>query len=271
LLIVSNNLPFDIRFSRNKPLIAEKTGGITTGLNAFYNYLHCRWIGWSGNENIEFGEDQQKKISRLYAGKNCHPVELDEEEILNHYHGFCNQTLWPLFHYFTQYSVFNDDWWESYRQVNMKFAEKVLSIAEKGDKIWIHDYQLMLVPALIREANPDLSIGFFMHIPFPSFEIFRILPWRRELVEGILGADLVAFHSFDYERHFMSCVRRILGHDNILNTVRINERVIKIDNFPMGIDFENVRYQASRHIYRGKKREDKRIRAPFRVQERRKR
>ncbi len=248
LIIVSNKLPFEITEQDGYPGLTEKTGGISGSLNAFYNYLHCSWVGWTGNENISLNDEQKNDIYGRYVKENCHPVELTGDEICNYHYGFCNQTIWPLFHYFTEYSEFNPDYWSGYVDVNRKFANKVLEVARKGDKIWVHDYHLMLVPKMIRDENPDLSIGFFMHIPFPSFEIFRIFPWRRELVEGILGADLVGFHTFDYERHFMSCLRRLLGYDNILNTVKMDERTIKIDNFPMGINFKQIQKDASAYL-----------------------
>ena len=244
LIIVSNKLPFEIGDQDGLPCLTEKTGGISGSLNAFYKYLQCSWIGWTGNENFQPNDDQGKKFYKKFEEENCHPIELTGEEICNYHYGFCNQTIWPLFHYFTEYSEFNPDFWANYIKVNQKFAFKVLEVAKEGDKIWVHDYHLMLLPKMIRDLNPDLSIGFFLHIPFPSFEIFRIFPWRKELLEGILGADLIGFHTFDYERHFMSCVRRLLGYDNILNTVKMDERVIKIDNFPMGIDFDQIQKEA---------------------------
>jgi trehalose-phosphatase len=244
LIIVSARLPFEIVGNGTDRDIKNRAGGISPGLNAFYRYLSCSWVGWDGNENISISEKQKSIIDKKFKQQKCFPVELDADEISNYYYGFCNRTIWPLFHYFAQLSELNTDFWDYYCQVNGKFAGKVLEIAEDGDKIWVHDFHLMLVPRMVREVNPNLSIGFFMHIPFPSYEIFRILPWRRELVEGMLGADLVGFHSFDYERHFMSSVRRLLGYDNILNTVRLEERVVKIDNFPMGINFESVRQEA---------------------------
>ncbi len=245
LIIVSNKLPYEIIDQKGEPRITEKRGGITNSLNTFYKYLQCTWVGWTGNENIDLTNKQRNEIHKQYKKENCRPIELNKNEILKYHYGFCNQTIWPLFHYFTQYSDLNPEYWQNYKSVNLKFAEKVLKVAKKGDKIWIHDFHLMLVPAMIRKGNPDLSIGFFMHIPFPSFEILRILPWSRELVEGMLGADLVGFNTFDYERHFMSSVRRLLGYDTILNTVKIDERVIKIDNFPIGIDFKNIQKEAS--------------------------
>ena len=244
LIIVSNQLPFEITGNEEQPVLKNKTGGIAASLNALYRHHKCSWVGWTGNESLHLDTSRKESIYEQYAKEKCYPVELTEKEILKSHYGFCNRTIWPLFHYFTQYSELNPEFWEHYLTVNRKYASRVLEFAEKGDKVWVHDFHLMLVPKMIRDINPDLSIGFFMHIPFPSFEIFRILPWRRELVEGMLGADLIGFHSFDYERHFMSSVRRLLGYESVLNTVKMNERVIKVDNFPMGIDYDGIRQKA---------------------------
>lgn len=238
LIIVSNKLPFEVVKVDGKVDVIEKSTRIPNKLNVFYKLKDCVWVGWTGNENVSLSDDEKETVYKKLKAENCNPIELSDEEISMHHYGFCNATLWPIFHYFSQYSEFNDDFWSSYKAVNQKFAEMVLRVAKKGDTIWVHDYHLLLLPKLLRDARPDLTIGFFLHIPFPSFEIFRILPWRREIVEGMLGADLIGFHTFDYERHFMSSVRRLLGYDNVLNTVKLDERVVKIDNFPMGIDYE---------------------------------
>jgi trehalose 6-phosphate synthase/phosphatase len=244
LIIVSSKLPFEIISGKDHSRISAAAGRISGSLNAFYRYQECSWVGWPGPETMMMDERQKKTLYEEYRKKKCHPVDLSEDEISKYYDGFCNHTIWPLFHYFPHYSELNPGYWDQYRIVNRKFALKVLEYAEKGDRVWVHDFHLMLAPKMIRDANPGLSIGFFMHIPFPSFEVFRILPWRRELVEGILGADLIGFHSFDYERHFMSSVRRLLGYDSVLNMVRFDERVVKIDNFPLGIDYDKIRTEA---------------------------
>ena len=244
LIIVANKLPFEISMKDDQPVIISKSVGVSESLNAFFRHLECTWVGWTGNEDIQLEAGQKKEVHEKLRMEKCHAIELNEQEIRNYHYGFCNRTIWPLFHYFMQYSELNPEFWEYYRKVNRKFAFKVLEYAEKGDNIWVHDFHLMLVPKMIRDANPDLSIGFFMHIPFPSFEVFRILPWRNEIVEGILGSDLVGFHSFDYERHFMSSARRLLGYESILNTIKYDERVVKVDNFPMGINYERVRNEA---------------------------
>ncbi|MFO8001396.1 MAG: bifunctional alpha,alpha-trehalose-phosphate synthase (UDP-forming)/trehalose-phosphatase, partial [Marinilabilia sp.] len=162
--------------------------------------------------------------------------------------GFCNRTIWPLFHYFTQYVDYTPEFWDSYVEVNQKFADKALEVAEEGDFVWVHDYQLMLVPGMIKAKRPDITIGFFLHIPFPSYEVFRILPWRNELLGGLLGADLIGFHTYDYERHFLSSVRRLFGYEINFNQIYIEERILLVDAFPMGIDYDKFHDTAQKTI-----------------------
>ncbi len=237
LIIVSNKLPLEIKKEKEKVFVTQKAVRIPNKLNTYYSMKDCLWVGWPGEEVQEINNNEKEKIYNDFEKELCFPVELTPDEIKYHYYGFCNATLWPLFHYFTQHSEFNIEYWEYYQRANIKYADEILKIAKPNDTIWIQDYHLLLLPKLLRDAMPELTIGFFLHIPFPSYEVLRILPWRREIVEGMLGADLVGFHTFDYERHFMSSVRRLLGYDNILNTVKLNERVVKFDNFPMGIDY----------------------------------
>jgi trehalose 6-phosphate synthase/phosphatase len=165
-------------------------------------------------------------------------VDIDSYAIEGYYEGFSNQTLWPLFHYFPQYATFDDTQWAVYRDVNRSFADVVLEVAGPDDVIWVHDYHLMLLPALIRRELPEASIGYFLHIPFPSFETFRLLPWREELLDGLMGADLVGFHTYDYGKHFLASVRHLLGHDHSAGQINAGRRLVKVDSFPMGIDFE---------------------------------
>jgi len=134
--------------------------------------------------------------------------------------------------------VYSQSLWQSYQRANEVFCDAVASIWEQGDDIWVHDYHLMLLPRLLRQRLRGATIGFFLHIPFPSLEIFRLLPWRKELLEGILGADLVGFHTYDYAGHFLSSVRYLLGHDSVMGKITAGERVVKVDAFPVGIDYE---------------------------------
>ena len=139
------------------------------------------------------------------------------------YGGFCNDLIWPLFHYFPSFSVFNNEYYTAYEEANARFCEEILKIVKPGDFIWVHDYQLMLLPEMIRAKVPDATIGFFLHIPFPSFEIFRLLPriWREAIINGMLGADLIGFHTHDYAQHFIKSVKRTTGyecHQNVIYT-----------------------------------------------------
>src|SRR5690606_35632579 len=134
-----------------------------------------------------------------------------------------------------------------YKVVNQKFADVVLEHVNDGDTIWVHDYQLLLVPQLIKEKKPDVTIGFFLHIPFPSYEIFRVFPWREDLLKGMLGADLIGFHTYDYERHYLSSAKRILRLEMKFNDIIYDDRIVKVDSFPMGIDYDKFHKAATAH------------------------
>jgi trehalose 6-phosphate synthase/phosphatase len=160
------------------------------------------------------------------------------------YHGFCNSTIWPLFHYFPTYAKFDENYWLQYVKVNEVFRDSLLKVVQPNDTVWIHDYHLMLLPRLLREKMPDVPIGFFLHTPFPSYDMFRTLPtrWRREILEGILGADLIGFHTIDYTQHFLRCILRILGIEHNFGQVLIDgERAARVDTFPMGIHYRQIR------------------------------
>ena len=156
------------------------------------------------------------------------------------YGGFCNDLIWPLFHYFTSYGVFNKDYYQAYEEANLIYCEELLKVIKPGDFIWIHDYHLMRLPEMIRSKCPDASIGFFLHIPFPSFEIFRLLPrqWRASIINGLLGADLIGFHTHDYTQHFIKCVKRTTGFEIHQNIIYTNNKRVKADAFPIGIDYD---------------------------------
>jgi trehalose 6-phosphate synthase/phosphatase len=180
----------------------------------------------------------------------CASVSLTEKDVELFYGGFSNNTIWPLFHYFGEYTVIKQEYWKSYVEVNRKFAKVILKNLKAGDKIWVHDYHLLLLPQMLKEKMPNVSIGFFLHIPFPSFEIFRTLPWRNELLRGMLGADLIGFHTFDYKRHFMSAVKRLLGLETQFNQVFINNRTASVQAFPMGIDYEKFHEESKQQLSR---------------------
>lgn len=238
LLIVSNRLPVTIEKKGGGLNFRHSAGGLATGLGAFYREYDSLWIGWPGIIRERIKEKERSIKAKLISDFGCYPVFLSQRDIERFYHGFSNKTLWPISHYFTQYANYNNDFWEAYKQVNELFSKAVIEIAKKDDIIWIHDYHLMLVPKLIRERLSEATIGFFHHIPFPSFEIFRLLPWRKEILEGLLGADLVGFHTYDYARHFLGSVHRLLGYEHTLDQISTDDRIVRVDPFPMGIDYE---------------------------------
>ena len=239
LLIVSNRLPVSIEKRKSDFLFRPSAGGLATGLGSFYKSYDSLWIGWPGITWDKTRNNERKEIEgRLRSKFNCLPVFLTQNQIEKYYHGFSNKTVWPLFHYFIQYVIHNKGFWETYKRVNELFSEEVLGIAKEGDTIWIHDYHLMLLPALVRQKLPNATIGFFHHIPFPSFEIFRLLPWRREIAEGLVGAEVIGFHTDDYTRHFLSTVHRLLGYEYSLGQIHVHDRIIRVDAFPMGIAFD---------------------------------
>ncbi len=238
LILVSNRLPLNITKGRAGLRFHTSVGGLATGLRCFCRSHQSRWIGWCGIAEDLISESDRRQIQQKLAQQHCHPVFLNSEEMQNFYEGFCNATIWPLFHYFPLHTVYEKRYWTGYKQVNERFCRAVTDVAEPGDSIWIHDYQLMLLPQLVRRELPDCNIGFFLHIPFPSFEIFRLLPWRRELLQGLLGADLLGFHTYDYVRHFLSSTTRLLGAEHSMGLLNIGERVLKVDAFPMGIDYD---------------------------------
>lgn len=235
-IIVSNRLPVSIQKKSEKLLYASSAGGLATGLGSIYKQGENVWLGWPG---MYLTKDSEKdEVKSELKKENMAPVFLTKNDIEKYYEGFSNTTIWPLFHYFPRFAVFDDDLWSVYRRVNALFAEEVLKIAKDDDVLWIHDYQLLLLPSMIRQALPNATIGFFQHIPFPSFEMFRMLPWRHQLLHGMLGADLIGFHTYDDVRHFLSSVSRIIGIDNKMGELRFEDRICDVDSFPMGIDYE---------------------------------
>ncbi|UCE06418.1 MAG: bifunctional alpha,alpha-trehalose-phosphate synthase (UDP-forming)/trehalose-phosphatase [bacterium] len=236
MLIVSNRLPISVQKRKGRFNYLPSAGGLATGVSSFYQSYQSLWIGWPGITTSILTEKQE--IESKLKSENMYPVFLTKHQIEKYYEGFSNKTIWPLFHYFTQHTIYDKAFWEAYYHVNNIFCDEVLRLAKDDDIIWIHDYQLMLLPGLIRNKLPSATVGFFVHIPFPSFELFRSLPWRKAILNGMLGADLIGFHTYDYVRHFISAVTRLLGIDHTFGNLMLEDRVIKVDSFPMGIDFD---------------------------------
>ncbi|MBF6607871.1 MAG: bifunctional alpha,alpha-trehalose-phosphate synthase (UDP-forming)/trehalose-phosphatase [Flavobacterium sp.] len=246
-IIVSNRLPLEIQLSENEITVVPSVGGLATGLKSVHEQGNGIWIGWSGIAEENLTADQKNIVYQETVKQRCVTVPLTEQDVEDFYFGFSNKALWPLFHYFMEYAEFELEQWKAYKAVNQKFADVILSEADANDIIWVHDYQLLLVPEMVKKVNPNLSIGFFLHIPFPSYEIFRTFPWREELLMGMLGADLIGFHIYDYVRHFLSSVKRIFGLEVSFNTIIRNGDKIKVDSFPMGIDYNKFHTAAVEH------------------------
>ena len=238
LLVVANRLPFNITKRAGEFHFRPSPGGLATGLASLPESYEQLWTGWPGIPSEKLTSEGKNQIRERLEVENCRPVFLSRKQIDHYYLGFCNKTIWPLFHYFPMRTLYEEHFWKTYKQVNQIFCDEIFEIAQPGDYIWVHDYQLMLLPQFLREKLPKLDIGFFLHIPWPSFELFRLLPWREEILNGLLGADLIGFHTYDYVRHFLSSVSRIMGLEHTLGKVDMGNRVIKVDAFPMGINYE---------------------------------
>lgn len=239
LIIVSNRLPVRVAMKNGKLKLEPSTGGLATGLSAIHAKRPSIWVGWPGVPLDSISWSERRIIEESLATRNLYPVFLSRSDIDDFYHGFCNSTIWPLFHYFPERAHYEEKFWEAYKRVNGLYLKTVLEVYRPGDVIWVHDYHLMLLPRMLREElGDDVPIGFFLHIPFPSSEVFKLLPWGRDILHGLLGADLIGFHTYNYVRHFLSALRRLLGIENTLGRTYVNGRVVLVDAFPMGIDFD---------------------------------
>lgn len=243
IINVSNRLPVKLCRVADKLTLQPSEGGLATGLGSVFNN-YCRlWIGWAG---AVVPTEQQHNTTTELSERNLLPIYLTQEEINNFYEGFSNDTLWPLFHYFPSYSNYSEQYWKTYVAVNKKFADAIVNAATKDDMVWVHDYQLMLVPAMVRAMAPNLTIGYFQHIPFPDYEIFRALPWKKELLKGLLGADIVGFQTEADVRHFLSTAKTILKiSPTATNKLQIDQRSVSVQAFPISIDYNKFRELAN--------------------------
>ncbi|GAA3518512.1 bifunctional alpha,alpha-trehalose-phosphate synthase (UDP-forming)/trehalose-phosphatase [Aquimarina addita] len=252
-IIISNRLPLQLEINNNSITAIPSVGGLATGMKSVHSGSDSIWVGWSGLTDENLDSKSEILVKNALKKHQCVGVSLTEAEVDGFYYGFSNNALWPLFHYFMEYTSFEKETWETYQSVNQKFADVVIDNLEEGDSIWVHDYQLLLLPEMIRKKKPDVTIGFFLHIPFPSYEVFRTIPCREALLKGMLGADLIGFHTYDYERHFLSSTQRILGHEINFNNVHFDNRIVKVDSFPMGIDYDKFHDAAQHHNDKEKK------------------
>ncbi|KAJ5288429.1 hypothetical protein N7508_011204 [Penicillium antarcticum] len=244
LLLVSNRLPITIKRSDDgKYDFSMSSGGLVSGLSGLSKSTTFQWYGWPG---LEVPEPEVPVVKqRLKNEYGAVPVFIDEHLANRHYNGFSNSILWPLFHYHPGEMTFDESAWEAYKEANRLFAKAMSNDVREGDLIWVHDYHLMLLPEMLRRefrgSKQNVKIGFFLHTPFPSSEIYRILPVRNELLLGILHSDLIGFHTYDYTRHFLSSCSRLLGLVTAPNGIEFQGRIVTCSAFPIGIDPEKFK------------------------------
>ncbi len=246
LFIISNRLPVTINNSIENIDISISSGGLVSAISGYLEngsskatnqYASRYWVGVAGC-TAPVWEKAKTKLPE--SGFNYLPVFINKKTYEQYYNGFSNSVIWPLFHYFPSYAEYNQAYFDSYMTANEAFLNVILERAKPGDIIWIHDYHLMPLAKMIRDKMPGITIGFFLHIPFPSYEIFRIMPtsWQENIVRGLLGADLIGFHTIDYASHFLTSAQMVLGIDNEMHIIRHENRLIRVDVFPISIDFD---------------------------------
>lgn len=245
LVVVSNRLPFQLQEKKKSVTMKESDGGLVSALKSYFeseqHHDPFSSVLWIGSADFPVARWEKFKANpKSNSAFDVEPIFIESKTYNRFYNGFCNATVWPLFHYFTSIVDYDEEAFQSYQDVNHLFADKILSLLEPGDILWVHDYQLMMLPALIREQVPEATIGFFLHIPFPSFEIFRLLhkSWKEKIVGGMLGADLIGFHTHEYVQHFLKTVQMVHGFDSQFRNILMKERIIKAEMFPLGIDYE---------------------------------
>lgn len=238
-IFVSNRLPVTVSKKQKVLSYEHSIGGLATGLKGYHQNTDALWAGWPGISSDKLLKQEETEIKKhLIDMYKSVPVFLSEKDISMYYEGFSNRTIWPLFHYFQDKTEHDVKTWERYKKVNQLFYESIKPYIDEDSVIWVHDYQLMLLPELIRTHHPHVKIGFFLHIPFPSYEIFRLLIWKSDILKGLLGSDLIGFHTYDYVRHFLSSVRRTLNITQSFYKLSYNNRYVRVDAFPMGIDYD---------------------------------
>ena len=230
-VVIANRLPVDrITAPDGTTMWRKSPGGLVTALEPVMRRNGGAWIGWHG------ASDEKLKPFE-YDGLQLVPVPLSEAEVAEYYEGFSNSTLWPLYHDVVAPPEFHREWWDAYVRVNQRFAARAAKIAKKNAVVWVQDYQLQLVPSMLREARPDLRIGFFLHIPFPPTELFQQLPWRRQILEGLLGADLVGFQMPGAAQNFVRLVRQRVGHKTHRDMIYLPDgRTVLAKAYPISID-----------------------------------
>jgi trehalose 6-phosphate synthase len=242
-VVVANRLPVDFeRLPDGTTSWKRSPGGLVTALEPLLRRRRGAWVGWPGVVDDDVDLDDEAIVQDELQ---LHPVHLSADDVAQYYEGFSNATLWPLYHDVIVKPIYHREWWERYVDVNRRFAEATSRAAAKSGTVWVQDYQLQLVPKMLRTLRPDLTIGFFMHIPFPPVELFMQLPWRTEIIEGLLGADLVGFHLTGGAQNFLFLSRRLAGANTSrgavgvrsrFGEVELESRAVRVGAFPISID-----------------------------------
>lgn len=228
LIVVANRLPVR-RAGGTSPRWVESEGGLVTALLPIAKQRHGAWIGWTGSS-------ERRTSKFVHEGVTIQPVSLSDREVDGFYNEFSNRTLWPLYHDAIRTPEFDRRHWQPYVDVNLKYARAAARVARKGDVVWVHDYHLQLVPAMLRQMRPGVKIGFFLHIPFPPEELFAWLPWRQELLEGLLGADLIGFQTSAGAKNFSYLARMYTAAEGTDAHLEFEGRKIRVGSFPISID-----------------------------------
>ncbi|MDB4928148.1 MAG: Alpha,alpha-trehalose-phosphate synthase, partial [Myxococcaceae bacterium] len=236
LLIASNRLPVTFHVEGDRVDVAPSAGGLATALRGPHERGDGLWFGWPG-ELAEATPAQRAEVDAELAARRLVPIDLSAAEVARYYDGFSNGAVWPLFHYsLDKVRLEAAEDWAAYQRVNQRFAEAIAAQLRPGDLVWVHDYHLMLVPEYLRRLAPGARIGFFLHIPFPTSDVFRILPWREEVLRGLLGADLLGFHTGEYLANFARAAARVLATDLDVDAIRWADHSVRLGVFPIGID-----------------------------------
>ena len=248
LVIVSTRLPISVSKVDGKLVFAASSGGLANGVASIKKSKDSIWIGWPGIVSDDLTRKEKNEIIVQLKKHGCFPVFLNSDQVEKYYSGYCNATLWPLLHCFPLKSGYDESHWKSYEEVNQLFANEIIKFASDSSVFWVHDYQLMLVPSMLRKILPNATIGFFLHTPFPSFETYRQLPERLMLIKGLLGSNLIGFHTYDYVRHFLDSALRVAGIEDNLGQLKIEKSIVFTDAFPIGIDYNKFAKSAKSAI-----------------------
>lgn len=254
VIIVSNRLPVSVKKKQGRLEFYPSLGGLATGLASYVEDSKNTWIGWPGIASDELTPEERQEIVEELAKHNCSPVFLTRSEIENFYNGYSNGILWPYFHTLSNRKTIagaeRRRWWSAYRSVNRQFTQAALNAAGRGDRVWVHDYQLLLVPELLRDERTDLNIGFFLHIPFPGPKTFSGLNEGKKLLLGMLGADVIGFHTPTFVNNFLeNCQSAGLAHPGT-NMITMIDHTVRVGDFPMGIDYEKYAAAAKSKVVR---------------------